>query len=314
MKKVHLMTENAHFSDNFSKNVEKVQIVYFSGTGGAARAAFSFEKIFIERGIEVMKVPLDMQEAGYQQTPAIENLVGLLVLIFPVHALDAPAPVYEWLEGIPEGKGLPCAVISVSGGGEMWPNTGCRVGCIECLENKGYSPFYERMLVMPSNIFISTKEQMAVRLLKILPLKVELSIDEILAGVRRRKKPFAAGIFTAFSKLEKRKAQEFGRDLKAHDNCTGCGWCSGKCPRKNIKIVDGKPLFGDRCVLCLRCIYGCPVRAIYSRHYSPLLVKKGYSLSQIEKRMSDIEFLPLDKIKAGILYIAVKKYLKDLNY
>lgn len=309
------MTESVHFSDTFFKNEDKVQIVYFSGTGGAARVAFTFEKIFTEKGIEVVKVPLDMQEAGYQQTPAIENLVGLLVFIFPVHAFDAPAPVYEWIAGIPDGKGLPCAVISVSGGGEMWPNTCCRAGCIECLESKDYSPFYERMLVMPSNIFISTKEQLAVRLLKILPLKVELSIDEILAGVRRRiKKPLATGIFTAFSKLEKRKAQEFGRDLKAHDNCTGCEWCSGKCPRKNIKIVDGKPLFSHRCVLCLRCIYGCPVRAIYSQHYSPLLVKEGYSLKQIEKRMNDIEVLPLDKIKVGILYIAVKKYLKDLSF
>lgn len=308
------MTKSAHFSDTFSKNVEKVQIVYFSGTGGAARVAFTFEKFFIKRGLEVLKVPLDMQETGYQQTPSIENLVELLVIIFPVHAFDAPEPIYEWIAGIPEGKGLPCAVISVSGGGEMWPNTGCRVSCIERLEDKGYSPFYERMLVMPSNIFISTKEQMAARLLKILPLKVELSIDEILGGVRRRKKPLAAGIFSAFSNLEKRKAHKFGRDLKAHDNCTACGWCSGKCPKKNIIIVDGKPFFGDRCVLCLRCIYGCPVKAIYSQHYSPLLVKEGYSLDKIEKRMNDIEILPLDKIKAGILYIAVKKYLKDLNF
>jgi hypothetical protein len=30
--------------------------------------------------------------------------------------------------------------------------------------------------------------------------------------------------------------------------------------------------------------------------------------------MNDIEILPLDKIKAGILYIAVKKYLKDINF
>jgi len=209
------MAESTHFSDTFFKHKNKVQIVYFSGTGGAARVALSFEKIFTEKGIEVVKIPLDVQEAGYQQTPAIENFVGLLVLIFPVHAFDAPAPVYEWITGIPEGKGLPCAVISVSGSGERWPNTGCRAGCIECLENKGYNPFYERMLVMPSNIFIATKEQLAVQLLKILPLKVELSIDEILSGVRiRSKKPLSANILAAFSKMEKRKAKEFGRDFE----------------------------------------------------------------------------------------------------
>jgi ferredoxin len=309
------MTESAHFSDTVLKHQDKVQIVYFSGTGGTARVAFSFEKTFTEKGIEVVKVPLDMQEAGYQQTPAIENSVGLLVLIFAVHAFDAPAPVYEWIAGILEGKGLTCAVISVSGGGETWLNNACRVGCIEFLESKDYNPFYERMLVMPSNIFIATKEQIAVQLLKILPIKIERSVDEILAGVRRRrKKPLATKTLAAFSKMEKEKTKEFGRDLKAHDNCTGCGWCASKCPRKNIKIADGKPLFGDRCVICLRCVYGCPVKAIYSQHYSPMLIKEGFSLNQIEKRMNDIEILPLNKIKAGILYIGVKKYLRDINF
>jgi ferredoxin len=309
------MKECAYFSDTFFKRKEKVQIVYFSGTGGAARAALNFEEIFFKKGIEVLKVPLDMHEAGYQQKPGIGNLVGLLVLIYPVHAFDAPAPVYEWIEGIPEGKGLPCAVISVSGGGEMWPNTGCRAGCIELLESKGYSPFYERMLVMPSNIFFLTKEQLAVQLLKTLPLKVELSIDEILAGIKRRtKKPFASGLIAAFSKLEKKKAQKFGKDLKVHDTCTGCGWCSGKCPMKNIKIVDRKPLFGNKCVLCLRCIYGCSEKAIYSQHYSPLLIKGGFNLNNLEKRMNDIEISPLDNVKAGILFIAVKKYLRDINF
>ncbi len=309
------MTENTYFSDTFFKNEDKVQIVYFSGTGGTARVALNFEKIFSEKGIQVIKVPLDMQEAGYQETPAIENTVGLLILIFPVHAFDAPTPVYEWIEGIPKGKGLHCAVISVSGGGEMWPNTGCRAGCIECLENKGHNVFYERMLVMPSNIFIATNEQMAVQLLKILPLKVESSIDEILEGIRRRRKrPLAAKILAPISKLEKRKAQKFGRDLKTYENCTGCGWCSSKCPRKNIKMLNGRPLFGDRCIICLRCVYGCPIRAIYTQHYSPLLVKDGFSLNQIEKRMNKIEILPFNKIKAGILFIGIKKYLKEISF
>jgi ferredoxin/flavodoxin len=309
------MTESAQFLYTTLKNEQKMQIVYFSGTGGSSRVALNFEKIFSEKGIQVVKVPLDMQEAGYQETPAIENSVGLLIIIFPVHAFDAPIPVYEWIEGVENRKGLPCAVISVSGGGEVWPNTCCRAGCIEFLERKGYNVFYERMLVMPSNIFIATNEQLTVQLLKIMPLKVEHSIDEILAGVRRRrKKPLTAKMLALISKMEKRKAQEFGRDLKTHENCTGCGWCTCKCPRKNIKMMDERPLFGDRCIVCLRCVYGCPVRAIYTQHYSPLLVKNGFNINQIEKRMNKIEILPLDNIKTGILYIGVKKYLKEISF
>lgn len=309
------MLKSVQFSDSFLRHEGKVQIVYFSGTGGTAHVVLKFETTFAAKGMEVIKVPLDLQETGYQQVPVVEDSVELLMFIFPVHAFDAPAPVYEWISGIPQGKNLPCAIISVSGGGETGPNKGCRAGCIELLESKGYAPFYERMLVMPSNIFIATNEQLALNLLKILPQKVELSVSEILAGAgRRNKRPLTAGIFSVLSRLEKRKAREFGRDLKAQHYCTGCGWCAIKCPRKNIKIVRGKPAFGGQCVLCLRCIYGCPVKAIYSQHYSPLLVKEGYSLKRIEKRMDEVEVLPLDKIKVGIMFFAVKRYLENINY
>jgi Fe-S-cluster-containing hydrogenase component 2 len=34
------------------------------------------------------------------------------------------------------------------------------------------------------------------------------------------------------------------------------------CPRQNIALRDGKPVFGDRCVICLNCIYSCPQKAL----------------------------------------------------
>jgi ferredoxin/flavodoxin len=309
------MVGSTPLRDSVLQPQQKVQIVYFSGTGGTARVALSFEKGFSEKGFEVINVPLDMQEAGYQEIPAIEDSVGLLVIIFPVHAFDAPAPVYEWIEGAPKGNHLSCAVISVSGGGELWLNNACRVGCIQELENKGYNVFYERMLVMPSNIFVATNEQLAIQLLKVLPLKVKNSVDEILAGTkRRRKKPLTTKILTAISRLEKENASKFGRDLKANSNCTGCGWCTRKCPRKNIKIVNGQPLFENRCVFCLRCVYGCPEKAIYSEHYGFLLIKEGFGLSKIEKSMNDIHILSLNNVRTGILFIGIKKYLKNINF
>jgi ferredoxin len=73
-------------------------------------------------------------------------------------------------------------------------------------------------------------------------------------------------------------------------------------------------LFGDRCVLCLRCVYGCPEKAIYSQHYSFLLIKEGFNLNKIEKSMNDVEILPLSKVKIGILFIGIKKYLKNINF
>ena len=128
------------------------RIVYFSGTGSTARVPSQFEKAFIHYGVEVQTVALDRQITEDHILSASEQAVDLLILIFAVHAFDAPEPVYDWISKIPDGNGQEVAMISVSGGGEVWPNTACRAGCINLFEQKGYNVFYERMLVMPSNI------------------------------------------------------------------------------------------------------------------------------------------------------------------
>jgi ferredoxin/flavodoxin len=309
------MSDNLTASGIFTSDKNSVQIVYFSGTGGTERVASRFEMTYGEKGIDVFMVPLDMQKDGYQEKPHINDSVGLLILIYAVYALGAPEPVEEWINGVAVSDGMPAVVISVSGGGEMWPNAACRVACIKLLEKKGFNVFYERMLVMPSNVLIQTKEQLAVRLLKILPAKVEHCIGEILAGVQRRKKPpLTKGILIALSKKEKKESSKFGKNFRTHDNCSGCGWCANNCPRKNIEIKGGRPVFGERCVICLRCFYGCPLKSVYLERNSWIALKEGFSLESLEKSMDNIVLVPLEEVKAGIAFGGLKKYLSDMSF
>lgn len=46
------------------------------------------------------------------------------------------------------------------------------------------------------------------------------------------------------------------------DKCSECGTCSDRCPMNNIKIVNGRPVWGDNCTHCMACIAGCPKEAI----------------------------------------------------
>jgi hypothetical protein len=68
-----------------------VRIAYFSGTGGTAKAAFAFGEEFASREYET-----DLQRIKIGK--AIPNGdESLLVLLFAVHAANAPLPVYAWL-------------------------------------------------------------------------------------------------------------------------------------------------------------------------------------------------------------------------
>ena len=46
------------------------------------------------------------------------------------------------------------------------------------------------------------------------------------------------------------------------DACVSCGQCAKICPVGNIKMVNGRPAFGDNCTTCLACVHWCPKHAI----------------------------------------------------
>ena len=46
------------------------------------------------------------------------------------------------------------------------------------------------------------------------------------------------------------------------DACVSCGQCAKICPVGNIKMVNGRPAFGEKCITCLGCVHWCPKHAI----------------------------------------------------
>ena len=54
------------------------------------------------------------------------------------------------------------------------------------------------------------------------------------------------------------KADKFTAD----NRCVGCGKCVAICPLNNIRLADGKPVWGKNCTHCMACIAYCPTEAI----------------------------------------------------
>jgi len=55
-----------------------------------------------------------------------------------------------------------------------------------------------------------------------------------------------------------------GRDraFRVREHCTSCGICEQVCPTQNLKLVDGRPVWGGHCEECMACLQWCPVEAI----------------------------------------------------
>ena len=96
--------------------------------------------------------------------------------------------------------------------------------------------------------------------------KIERKALEIGGAVRAMKKsakkpPKQA----AFALMSKGLGKTHGKRVKkfvAGDACIGCGTCEKVCPRGNIRLQDGRPVFGTDCIGCLSCVQFCPKSAI----------------------------------------------------
>lgn len=285
---------------------KRVKIVYYSGTGGTTRVAECFKSTFENSGYEVFTQQLK------KNINDLKDEHELLVLMFAVHACNAPEAVYKWIENLEKVKNIPAVVISVSGGGEAIPNNACRASSITRLEGKGYQVIYEKMLVMPSNWIVATKLPLARMLLEVLPLKVQGIVEDIENGIIQRTKPYLIDRFFSYiGELEKYGAKIFGKRIRFTEACTGCGWCSSNCPAGNITLESGKPKFSNKCHLCLNCIYGCPNKALKPGIGRFVVIKEGYDLKAIENMGEIKEPIDVECLAKGYIWSGIRKYLLE---
>ncbi len=53
----------------------------------------------------------------------------------------------------------------------------------------------------------------------------------------------------------------------ATDKCISCGKCEESCMLNNIRLREGRPVWGGECCHCMACISKCPTEAIeYGKH------------------------------------------------
>jgi ferredoxin/flavodoxin len=284
----------------------KVRIVYYSGTGSTAKVADTMKELLEKNGNHVSITSLREKHIPY--SPVDEDL---LVVIFAVYAFGSPYIVRDWIHSLPPVNGLPTVVLSVSGGGEVFPNSACRLVAIKALEKKGFSVFYERMLVMPSNWILNDPDKVSARLLTILPDRLDTIIEDLRRGTVLRKRTGPFHFFASrLSKYESTAGKTFASSFIVSGQCNGCGLCEKGCPNANIHMQNGLPVFGKNCLVCLNCIYSCPQKAISPKSMKFVVIKEGYSYKRVESNLDNITPATDIELPHNLMWVGVTRYLK----
>lgn len=281
-----------------------ITLAYFSGTGCTKAICDCFEQQLNELGTDcrVVNIP-DCEPREIGET-------DLLIILSPVYAFRLVSLVESWVRELPETNRTLAAVLSVSGGGEISPNTACRVRCKHLLKRKGYQVIYEEMLVMPSNFTIQATQNINLQLIKVMPDKVKQIISNLQSGTNRLTQPkFQDRFFAAIGKTEHLGARIFGAMIHASINCNHCGICSRGCPRMNIRLKNGIPKFGFRCVFCLRCIYSCPQKALSPRILKFTILKNGFNMNQLNELANQYPGLTEQDSHRNVLWQGVIDYI-----
>lgn len=299
-----------------------VLIVYYTGTGSTKLVADEVQDNLSQRNImaEVHRLTVASKEELVQKAAMCHSLI----LIFAVHAFNAPDLVYTYLKSldtkISYGANQKNAmIISVSAGGEMTSNTACRLPAKRLLVKKGFKVVSEAMVVMPNSWMSATPVDISQALIGIMPKKVNAWIDAFLQGKSIPVMPTKSidRLVTALGRLEVKGAVQFGKNIKVNETCNGCGWCEKNCPASNITLIDKEemehaiPTFGKTCHFCLGCIYGCPQKALYPGKLKFAVIPTGYPLmkyrQQPEIPLTEAEIMV--KLK-GNSWNGVRRYME----
>src|SRR5574340_935586 len=260
----------------------RAAICYFSGTGNTAYVAQLACDSLSSHGAAVDIFRIEDLLAG-RAAPFYPTSYDLVGIAHPVLGFDTPRLVYDFVRSLPAADEKPVFLLKTAGDYHS-VNHSASHSIIKLLRRKGFRPFYDEIVAMPSNWLVAYDDRLNRQLVEAARERVEAAVQRILEGERR----FTSNalplrlLLKAVSCLEDRVgAKRFGSQLVTSAACTRCGKCVRDCPAGNIRLEEGGVRFGRSCLWCMRCIYSCPETAIHGRYLDLFILDGGYDLASI---------------------------------
>lgn len=231
-------------------------IFCFSGTGNSRYIA---KIIAEETGDEIVDLNVKIKKDDH--SPVSVN--GDAIVVTPTYAWRIPRIVSGWL-----------SATELSGAERVW-------FVMDCGGEIGNAAKYNRLLaeeknlvymgtaqiVMPENyiaMFDVPEDGEAAKIVK----AAKPYIDDVILHIKSGE-AFAAPRNNLYDRFMSGpvnpifyrffvKADAF----RVNGGCVGCGLCAKKCPLNNVRLKDGKPVWGNECTHCMACICYCPKEAV----------------------------------------------------
>ena len=234
-------------------------IYVFSGTGNTLIAANAIKEELNKKDIECFIYDV---RYPFENIPN-PNDYDVVGFGYPIHAFNTPKIFLNFVKQLPEVNNKLCFIFKTSGE-PFWLNKASSFSLIYRLEKKNFMPIMDRHLLMPYNIwfrykpavakqmYLHTKDMAKVivyKLIKQVPQKILFNPITLLIQFIFRIQWLGARINGPLIHVKK-------------DLCNGCGLCVKNCPAGNIKIIDGKATFGNKCTMCMNCALICPNDAV----------------------------------------------------
>ncbi len=231
-------------------------VIYFSGTGNSRFAAERIAKQLSDELLDIgQRIKRGEQDELHSDRP--------WVIAAPIYAWRMASVMANYLRSA-KLNGNRNAYFVLTCGGEVG-NAGKYVA--ELCEEIGLHYMGVLQVKMPENYIAMfdapNGEEVRSIIAKAKPL-LEQGGELIRQG-----KPFPALKVGLLDRLKSGPVNEGfykfyvkADDFFATDMCTGCGLCASRCPLNNIRLCDGKPVWGKDCTHCMACICGCPKEAI----------------------------------------------------
>lgn len=250
-----------------SKKIRSAAVLWYSQTGNTQKCGKVLGKAFEKKGITV--VCGDLRD--FDRTKI--NDVDLIVIGAPVFYYDIPDFVKDFIQSLPDLKGIPVAAYVTFGGPEgNQHNAACSV--LEELVQKNAVPVGLKTFMTISSYSLSLRanaKDIKTKRNTILPDRnTYKNVREYAGFIKPEVEKGNNSVFKktlTFREFSTYFGPEWWTKLFVdnhciiEENCTGCGTCVEKCPTDSID-PETFSVKTDTCVLCFGCINNCEYQAV----------------------------------------------------